>query len=157
MPIKSGETTSLLDKLTSNDSHRLTDIQNFYYVRELVEKTDVHKVGKTLKQRELNDLVAEINQIVNSINLNGTGNQIAVDFLQGAMQRLINYVQTDIKPTQNDRYELKRDLIQSIQQFDISAGDRELFICDVIKIVDQLGGRDRRKIIAILAEDNMIL
>ena len=157
VPIKSVETTSLIEKLASGQSHRLTEIQNFLYVRELVERVDTHQIGKTLKSRELSDLVEEINQIINGINLNGTDNQVAVDFLQGAMQRLISYIQTDIKPTQNERYELKRDLIQGISQFDIAPDNKEIFVCDVIKVVDQLGGRDSRKIIATLVEDDMIL
>ncbi len=157
VPMKPVETTSLIDKLVSGQSHRLTEIQNLMYVRELVERVDTHAVGKTMKPGELDDLVAEINQIINGINLGGDDNQAAVDFLQGAMQRLIGYIQTDIKPTQNDRYELKRDLIEGIMNFNIGVSNQEIFIRDVIKVVDQMGGRDSRKIIAILAEDDMIL
>ena len=127
------------------------------YVRELVERVDKHQRGKTLKDRELTELVGEINQIISSINLAGSDNQIAVDFLQGAMQRLISHLQLGIKPTQNQRFELKRDLIQGINQFDIGVAKKEIFARDVIKIVDHIGGRDSRKIISVIAEDNMIL
>ena len=143
--------------LVSGENHRLPELENFTYVRELVERVDAHEVGKKLDQRELGTLVEEINQIINGINLAGSENQVAVDFLQGAMQRLIGYLQTEIRPTQNDKFELKRDLIQGIAQFDISAGNKELFIRNVIKVVDQLGGKNTRKIIGILAEDDMIL
>ena len=95
--------------------------------------------------------------IINSINLAGTDNQVAVDFLEGAMQRFINHLQTGIKPTQNERYELKRDLIQGISQFDIGEGRKELFAKNVIAVVDQIGGRDCRRIIGILAKDDMII
>ena len=157
VPIKSVELTGLIDKLVSGETHHLTEIQNFVYVRELVERVDKHERGKTLKTRELTELVAEINTIINSINLAGSDNQIAVDFLQGAMQRLISHLQTGIKPTQNQRYELKRDLIQGIEQFDIGEEKKEIFSRNVIKVVDQIGGRDSRRIIGILAEDNMII
>ena len=157
VPIKSIELTSLIDKLSSGERHHLPEIQHFVYVRELVERVDKHERGKTLKTRELTELVGEINQIINSINLAGSTNQIAVDFLQGAMQKLISYLQTGIKPSQNQRFELKRDLIQGISQFDIGEEKKEIFARDVITVVDQLGGKDRRRIIGVLAEDNMIL
>lgn len=156
VPIKSVELTGLIDKLSSGERHYLTEIQNFVYVRELVERVDTHERGKTLNARELTELVGEINHIINSINLAGSNNQIAVDFLQGAMQKLISYLQTGIKPTQNQKFELKRDLIQGISQFDIGVEKKEIFSRDVIKVVDQLGGKDSRRIISILAEDNMI-
>ena len=157
VPIKSIELTTLIDKLVSGETHHLTELQNFVYIRELVERVDRHQRGKTLKERELGTLVEEINQIINSINLAGSDNQIAIDFLQAAMQKLISHIQTGIRPTQNERFELKRDLIQGIEQFDIGAEKKEIFTRDVIKIVDQLGGRDSRKIISVLAEDNMII
>ncbi len=157
VPIKTIETTSLIDKLVADVSHPLPEIQNFVYIRELVERVDVHQRGKTLKDRELGELVEQINQVINGINLSTNENQVAVDFLQGAMERLIGYIQTDIKPTQNDRFELKRDLIEGISQFDISEGNKELFAANVIKVVDQLGGKDSRRIIGILAEDGMIV
>ena len=157
VPIRTVETTALIDKLMAPDAQPLTELQNFVYVRELVERVDDHQVGKKLDDRELGNLVAEINDVINSINLAGADNQVAVDFLEGAMQRLISYIQTDIKPTQNERFELKRDLIQAISQFDIGAGRKELFSKNVIAVVDQLGGRDRRRIISVLAKDDMII
>ncbi len=157
VPIRTVETTSLIEKLVSGENHCLTEIQNFTYVRELVERVDAHEIGKRLGSRELSVLVEEINQIINSINIAGSTDQVAVDFLQGAMQRLIGYLQTDVKPTQNDKYELKRDLISAIGLFDIGASNKEIFTRNVIKVVDQLGGKDRRKIIGILAEDDMIM
>ena len=157
VPIRTIETTSLIEKLVSGENHRLTEIQNFTYVRELVERVDAHERGKKLDERELGTLVEEINQIINGINIAGSDNQVAVDFLQGAMQRLIGYLQTDIRPTQNDKFELKRDLIDAISLFDIGAGNKELFIKNVIKVVDQLGGMSARRIIGILAEDDMII
>ena len=157
VPIRTVETTSLIEKLVSGENHRLTEIQNFVYVRELVERVDNHEVGKKLNARELGTLVDEINQIINGINLAGSADQVATDFLEGAMERLINYLQTDIKPTQNDKFELKRDLITAISLFNVSASDKELFTKNVIKVVDQLGGKNRRRIIGILAEDDMII
>ena len=157
VPIRTIEATELIEKLVSGENHRLPELENFTYVRELVERVDTHEVGKKLDSRELGTLVEEINQIINSINLAGSENQVAVDFLQGAMQRLIGYLQTEIRPTQNDKYELKRDLIQAISLFEISTGNKELFIRNVVKVVDQLGGKNTRRIIGILAEDDMIL
>ena len=157
VPINTIEITSLIDKLVGDQAGHLTEIQDFVYVRELVERVDRHERGKTLKDRELGGLVEEINQIINSINLAGSDNTVAVDFLQSAMQRLISYVQTDIKPTQNERFVLKRDLIQGIFQFDIGAEKKEIFARDVIKVVDQIGGKDSRRIISVLAEDDMII
>ena len=156
VPIKQVELTDLIYKLCSGESHQLTELQSFVYVRELVERVDKHQRGKSLKERELAELVQEINRIISSINLAGSENQIAVDFLQGAMQRLISYLQLGIKPTQNQRFELKRDLIQGIDQFDIGVAKKEIFARDVIKVIDHIGGRDSRKIISIIAEDNMI-
>ena len=57
------------------------------------------------------------------------------------MKKLINLVQTEIRPTQNERYELKRDLIEGINRFDISGERKEIFARNVIKVVDQ---NDRR-------------
>ena len=156
IPIKQIETSSLLEKLTTEGSHQLNELQNFVYVRELVERVDRHQRGKTLKKRELDVLVDEINKIINGINIAGSEDQVAVDFLQGSMHRLISHIQTGIKPTQTERYEMKRDLIEGIQPFAIDDGDKELFARNVMKIVDQIGGRDSRKIIGVLAKDNMI-
>ena len=156
VPIKPIEITSLLDKLTSGENHELSELQNFVYIREIVERVDPHQVGKTLGDRELGNLVEEINGIINGININGTDNQVAVDLIQVAMNKLINLVQTEIRPTQNDRYELKRDLIEGINRFDISSEKKEIFARDVIRVVDQLGGRDRRRILGVLASDDMI-
>ena len=157
IPIKTIEITSLIDKLVSGENRDLTELQNFVYVRELVERVDKHKRGKTLKDRELDNLVAEINSIINEINVAGNPDQAAVDALQAAMQKFIGYVQTGIKPTQNERYELKRDLVTGIDAFDISRDKKEVFAKDVIAVVDQLGGRDSRKIIGVLAKDDMII
>ena len=157
VPIKKIETTALIETLLADGSNKLYELQNFTYVREIVERVDIHERGKTMNDRELSALVDEINGIINGINLQGSDNQVGVDFLQGAMQRLISYIQTDIKPTQNDRFELKRDLVQAISQFNLNPGDKELFIKDVILIVDQLGGKDSRRIIGVLEEDNMII
>ena len=157
IPIRTIETTSLIDKLVSKEPQLLTEIQNFVYIRELVERVDTHEVGKTLSDRELGYMVSEINDVINSINLAGADNQVAVDFLEGAMKRLISFLQTGIKPTQNERYELKRDLIQGISQFNIGEGRKELFAKNVITVVDQLGGKDCRRIIGVLAKDDMII
>ena len=157
VPIRTIESTSLIDKLVSGENHELTEIQNFTYVRELVERVDGHEVGKKLDQRELGTLVEEINRIINGINLAGSTDQVAVDYLQGAMERLIGYLQTGIKPTQHEKYELKHDLIEAITLFDVGASNKDIFIRNVIKVVDQLGGKDRRRIIGILAEDDMII
>ena len=156
VPIKSIEITSLIDKLTSGERHELSELQNFVYVREIVERVDRHERGKTLGERELGNLVEEINSVINGINLDGTDNQRAVDLIQMSMKKLINLVQTEIRPTQNDRYELKRDLIEGINRFDISKERKEIFARNVIKVVDQLGGRDSRRIIGVLAADDMI-
>ena len=56
VPIKAVEITSLIDKLISGETHHLTEIQNFVYVRELVERVDRHQRRKTLKERELTEL-----------------------------------------------------------------------------------------------------
>ena len=156
VPIKSVEITSLIDKLISGESYELTEIQNFVYARELVERVDSHEVGKTLSERELGSLVEEINRIINGINLVGADDQESVDALQSAMTKLVGYVQSDIKPSQTERYELKRDLTRAIEKFDIGVGKQETFAHNVITVVDQLGGRDSRRIIGILAEDDMI-
>lgn len=157
VPIREVETTALIEKLTVDHTCHLSEIQNFVYVRELVERTDHHLRGKTMNEREIGILVEEINQVINSINLTGSEESPAIDFLQSAMQRFIGFIQTDIKPTQNERYELKRDLIQGIEQVGVGPERREIFSRNVIKVVDQLGGRDKRRIISVLAEDNMIL
>ena len=157
VPIKPIETTALIEKLMAEGSNPLNEIQNFVYVREIVERVDIHQRGKTLKDKELSALVEEINSIINTINIQGSDNQPAVDFLQVSMQRLITYIQTGIKPTQNDRFELKRDLISAIDQFNINPGHKEIFIRDVTIVIDQLGGKDSRKIIGILTEDDMIV
>jgi hypothetical protein len=157
VPIREVETTALIEKLTVDHTCHLSEIQNFVYVRELVERTDPHLRGKTMKEREIGILVEEINQVINSINLTGSEESPAIDFLQSAMQRFIGFIQTDIKPTQNERYELKRDLIQGIQQVGVGPERIEIFSRNVIKVVDQLGGREKRRIISVLAEDNMIL
>lgn len=156
VPIKSIEITALLDKLTSGQRHELSELQNFVYVREIVERVDKHERCKTLNDRELGNMVEEINQVINGINIDGTDNQVAVDLIQIAMKKLIHFVQTEIRPTQNERYELKRDLIEGINRFDISNEKKEIFARNVIKVVDQLGGRDSRRIIGVLAADDMI-
>ena len=79
-----------------------------------------------------------------------------VTFLQSAVQRLINFIQSGATPTENERFELKRDLIGAINRFELTAGKIELFSKDVIKIVDSLGKKPKRRIISVLAVDDMI-
>ena len=153
------EITTLIEKLVCDYSHELEELQNFIYVRELVERVDRHERGKTLNERELGELVGEINSIINSLNIAAPTDQAAVDALHDAMKKLIGYVQSGIKPTQTERYQLKVDLINCITNFEIILGkDKvETFCRNVIKIVDQIGGRDSRKIIGVLAVDDMIV
>jgi hypothetical protein len=48
-------------------------------------------------------------------------------------------------------------LIEGISQFDIGEEKKEIFARDVIKVVDQLGGKDKRRIMGVIAEDNMMV
>ena len=157
--IKPIEITTLIEKLVCGYNHELEELQNFVYVRELVERVDRHERGKTLTERELGELVGEINSIINTLNIAAPTDQVAVDALHDAMKKLIGYVQSGIKPTQTERYQLKVDLISCIESFEAIIGkDKvETFARNVIKIVDQIGGRDSRKIIGVLATDDMII
>ena len=156
--IKQIETTSLIEKLTSEGTHRLVEFQNFVYVRELVERVDRHERGKTLSDREYKVLSDEINQVINLINLRSSEEDPAVQFLRTKMEDLALRVRNrDLKLTQNERFELKRDLIEGVSGFGLEEGEVEIFAKNIIKIVDHIGGKDSRKIIGVVASDDMIL
>ena len=161
IPITEVEPTSLIEKLVSGDDGReLTELQNFIYVRELVEKVNEHDIGDTARKRELDAMLAslqgELNAIINEINAQNPVASSDVTFLQSAVQRLINFIQTGATPTENERFELKRDLIGAINRFELTDNKIELFSKDVIKIVDSLGKKPKRRIISVLAVDDMI-
>ena len=161
IPITEIEPTSLIEKLVSADETReLSELQNFIYVRELVERVDEHDIGDLTRKRELDAMLAslqgELNAIINEINAQNPVGSADVAFLQSSVQRLINFIQSGATPTENDRFELKRDLIGAINRFDLSESKIELFSKDVIKIVDSLGKKPKRRIISILAIDDMI-
>ncbi len=161
IPITEVEPTSLIEKLVSGDDGReLTELQNFIYVRELVERVNEHDIGDKTRKRELDAMLAslqgELNAIINEINAQNPVASSDVTFLQSAVQRLINFIQSGATPTENDRFELKRDLIGAINRFDLTDNKIELFSKDVIKIVDSLGQKPKRRIISVLAVDDMI-
>ncbi len=158
IPIKQIEITGLLEKLTTEGSHRLVELQNFVYVRELVERVDRRQRGKTLTDREYATLSGEINQVINLINLRSSESDPAVQFLRTKMEDLANRIRNrDIKLTQNERFELKRDLIEGAMNLQLEAGEFEIFAKNVITIVDHIGGKDSRRIIGVLASDDMII
>ncbi len=161
VPITEIEPTALIEKLVSGDGDReLIELQNFIYARELVERVDEHDIGDVTRKRELDTMLAslqgELNAIINEINSQNNPDSPDIVFLQSAVQRLINFIQSGATPTENDRFELKRDLIGAISRFNLSEGKVELFSKDVIKIVDSLGKKPKRRIISILAIDDMI-
>ena len=160
IPIKKIETTYLLEKLTSgSDTAELTELQDFIYVRELVERTDPLKVGKTLPERELNDIYGEIQTIIDTLNASDAHNSEGFDRLKNAIQTLVNHIQNETNLNENERFELKRELVEAISGVEehLTPEKIESFNRNVIKVVDQLGGRDMRKIIGILGRDNMVI
>ena len=160
IPIKKIEITYLLEKLTSGSpTAELTELQDFIYVRELVEKTDPLKVGKTLPERELNDIYGEIQIIIDALNMSNARNSQGFDRLQTVMQTLIGYIQSETKLNENQRFELKRELIAAVKGVEeyLTPEKIESFNRNVIKVVDQLGGRNKRKIIGVLGRDNMVI
>lgn len=58
------EPTSLIDKLVSRDVHPLTEIQNFYYVRELVQINGEHDVGKRIDSAEMAGIRERLNRFI---------------------------------------------------------------------------------------------
>lgn len=180
IPIKKIETTYILEKLTSGNSAELRELQNFIYARELVERVDEHKVGKSLTKREFSNLCEDIQSIIDELNLGTARDDENFEGLQNAVQIFVNYIQTGIKPSENQRFDLKRDMITALKKLNgtllteeqasrikrgqeetpkskyISLEQEEVFIRGVIKVVDQLGGMDKRRIISIVGTDNMI-
>ena len=161
IPITEIEPTTLIEKLTSSDPEReLTELQNFIYVRELVERNNEHEIDDVARKRELDTMLAslqgELNAIINEINAQNPVGSPDVTFLQNAVQRLINFIQSGATPSENDRFELKRDLIGAINRFELTENQIELFAKDVIKLVDSLGKKPKRRIISVLAVDDMI-
>jgi len=161
IPIAEIEPTALIEKLTSGDSGReITELQNFIYVRELVERSDEHEIDDVARKRDLDNLLAslqgELNTIINEINAQNPVGSSDVTFLQISVQKLINYINTGETPSEHERFKLKRDLIGAINRFNLTDNQIELFARDVIKLVDSLGKKPKRKIISVLAVDDMI-
>lgn len=159
VPIKKIEITYLLEKLTSGVNAELSELQNFVYVRELVERTDEHKIGKTLPERELKEIYGDLQSIIDTLNYSKARDDENFVQLQTAMQTLVDYIQRGDRPDENQRFELKRDLTGAIAKMSeyISPDKIEVFSRNVIKVVDQLGGRSRRKIIGVLGRDDMVI
>ena len=161
IPITEIEPTTLIEKLTSSDSGReITELQNFIYVRELVERNKEYEIDDLTRKRELDTMLAslqgELNAIINEINAQTPVGSPDVTFLQTSVQKLIGFIQSGATPTENERFELKRDLIGAINRFDLTENQIELFAKDVIKLVDSLGKKPKRRIISVLAVDDMI-
>ncbi len=181
IPIKKIETTYILEKLTSGPSAELRELQNFVYARELVERVDEHKVGKSLPKREFQNLCDDIQSIINELNLGSARDDENFEGLQNAVQVFVNYIQTGIKPNENQRFELKRDLVNALKKLNgtllteeqvkrikkgeeeapkskyISLEQEEMFIRSAIKVIDQLGGMDKRRIISVVGTDDMVI
>ena len=161
IPVKPIEITSLIEKLTSGKNHSLYEIPSIVYVRELVERVDKHQVGTTMKQKELKEIVAEINQFVTQIGERDDRNNPdpAIVALGKSVNELIHYITTDKKPTQTKRFDLKADIIYATSKLPenlANAHQKEIFCDNIVKVIDQIGGRDSRRIISILAVDDMI-
>lgn len=181
IPIKKIETTYILEKLATGANAELRELQNFIYVRELVERVDEHKINKTLPKREFENLSGDMQSIIDALNLSDARDDENFERVQNAVQSLVTYIQTGIKPNENQRFELKHELIDSLKQLNgtviteeqqrlilegkmenprskyISHEQEEIFIRAVIKIVDQLGGMDKRRIISVLGRDEMVV
>lgn len=180
IPIKKIEITNILDTLSSGANGELREFQSFIYVRELVERVDEHKVGETLPKRSFQNLCDEMQSIIDALNLSVARDDENFERVQNAVQSLITFIQTGIKPNENQRFELKRELVDSLKMLNgtyltkeqvemikankmenpksryISHEQEEIFIKAVVKIVDQLGGMDKRRIISVVGQDEMV-
>lgn len=61
------DVTRLIEKIVTGGESPLTEIQNFYYVRELIQINDKYKVGKELTQRESSALIESLNGLISLI------------------------------------------------------------------------------------------
>ena len=164
VPITEIESTSLIEKLTSGDGNRLLDeLQNFVYVRELVVRTNEHDIGDVTGMRELDTMRESTERELNAIITRIRAQNLAEDdpntvMLSEGLQRLIRFVETGETPSDNERFELKFNLITSVRRLGgiLTNQEIESFSKNVTNLVDSLGKKSERKIVGVLAVDDMI-
>ena len=170
IPLREIETSLLIEKLIWSDRSELTEFPTYVYVREVVERVDIHQVGKKIPKKEFRELTEEMNAIINNINLAASRNSVEFAALERDMTTLSRYLDGKIVPNEREKYELRRALIKDIEAFNLNPDGRvppnpvavipgdevKLFIRNANKIIDHLGGKNSRKIISHLKVDDMI-
>ena len=78
------DVTRLIEKIAAGGESPLTEIQNFYYVRELIQINDKYKVGKELTHRESSAIIESLNGLISLIAR--TRDQVWRSDMQGARE-----------------------------------------------------------------------
>ena len=164
IPINKIEITRLTEKLMAREPQPLTEFQNFLYAKELIEESDPYKVGEKLSDREFITLVNELNKKIDRLQLPENmeeADDLKLNNLAGKIRDLGAWISEEAKPTSHERYRFKRDLYRVIEELrldgSISDVEADGFCKDAFRIVDYIGGKPRRKIVRVLARDNMVI
>ncbi len=67
------EPTAFIDKLVSGKTYPLTELQNFYYVRELVQVNGEHDVGQRLDASEMSVIRERLNRYIGYVSYGKCG------------------------------------------------------------------------------------
>jgi len=176
------EITSLIDKVTAQGAAPLTEIQNFYYVRELIQINDQYKVGKELSTRESTEITESLNGLISQIarardqvwsdetrglprddELAELLRSGAVDEFADSVSLMISALQSKDEEMLDDeqRFDLKNRLVFLVHRLGelglIDPAMAREYSRDFIKLIDHIGGLQERVIVTSLALDNMVL
>jgi translation initiation factor IF-1 len=164
IPINKIEITRLSEKLMSDKPLPLTEIQNFLYARELIETVDKYKTGERLPEREFVNLINELNKRIDKLQMPESmenGDLLVFNNLAGKIRDLGYWISAESSPTPHERYRYKRDLYKVVEELRMGGKltdvEADAFCRDAFRVVDYLGGRQRRRIIRVLAKDDMII
>lgn len=175
------DVTTFVEKLTSKGTAPLTEIQNFYYVRELVQINDKYKVGKEFTARESSVIIESLNGLISQIarardqvwsdETRGISRDDelaellrgqAVDDFADSVSLLISALQSNDASLldDEDRFDLKNRLISLVHKLGelglIDPAIARERSRDFIRLIDHIGGLQEKVIVTTLALDNMI-
>ena len=85
------EPTSFIDKLLSKEKKPLTELQNFYYVRELIQINGEHDVGRRLGLSEMSAIRERLNRYIGYVGY-GKSEMVYEDLLEFT-QKLGNFIE----------------------------------------------------------------
>lgn len=146
--ITSIEPTAFIDKLLSKGVYPLTEIQNFYYVRELVQVNGTHDVGKNIDAVEMIGIKERLNRYIGYVGSRKTG--LSYDELQEFTDNLEEFIDRMKKSGIDTKSKSLADSVKAaLAGFDfITLENRAIYRDTLTKLVVSTSGKKKRRKLA---------